>query len=329
MRLAVYICANAHYIPLAMLFMESFAERAQISQPFDFYCFSDSEEMVETFCLEPAYNWVKFRRGYVTDLPNFTAWPDAFYYGMGMKIYALHELRPHYDRILYLDVDMMINRPLDDLVNADLQGKALGAVPDFQFSRHGMIEIREKHLAEILTYRDKLMGQGEAYINSGMFLVDCAQPVALPDYDEFAVEWQPSLIDQDYLNFAYRDNMAILPDTFNFMVDQAFMNRLTYQARIGGSIAMSEAHIQHFHGQAKPWKQAGSYGYEQLLDGMNTARFFEVYDRLRPLFEDVPDYGWLTENIAINRPRLEQSDALAARFAERLRAKASPGRPVR
>jgi lipopolysaccharide biosynthesis glycosyltransferase len=192
-----------------------------------------------------------------------------------------------------------------------------------------MIEIREKHLAEILTYRDKLMGQGEAYINSGMFLVDCAQPVALPDYDEFAVEWQPSLIDQDYLNFAYRDNMAILPDTFNFMVDQAFMNRLTYQARIGGSIAMSEAHIQHFHGQAKPWKQAGSYGYEQLLDGMNTARFFEVYDRLRPLFEDVPDYGWLTENIAINRPRLEQSDALAARFAERLRAKASPGRPVR
>lgn len=314
MRLAIYVCANSHYVPLMLMFLESFAERANIERPFDFYCYVSDENIAEAFSDRNEFSWVKFRKGRVSSLPNYTDWSDSFFYGMSMKIFALSDLLRDYDRVVYFDLDMMVNRDLNELVNIDLQGKAMGAVTDFQFARRGSFEITDKAVADVLAYRDKLIGDFLGYINSGMFVIDSKLAPHLPDYDEFADRNRPSLADQDYLNHVFAGNVCILPDTFNYMVDQLFTKSMSFEQRIRDCSEMGEAHVQHFHGAAKPWKELGSYCYNEILTQANMTRFLEVYDRFRPIFDSVPEYAWLTSGVEQNRELATRTDAIAERF---------------
>ena len=45
--------------------------------------------------------------------------------------FLLPELLPDVDRIAYIDVDVVVNRPLDTLYDTPLEGLALAAVPDY------------------------------------------------------------------------------------------------------------------------------------------------------------------------------------------------------
>ncbi len=314
MRLAIYVCANAHYVPLMLMFLDSFAERANIRRPFDFYCYTDDDAVISAFSVRNEFEWVKFRKGRVSSLPNYTDWSDSFFYGMGMKIFALSELLANYDRVVYFDLDMMVNRDLNELVDIDLHGKAMGAVTDFQFSRRGTTEVASPVVADVLAYRDQLMGDAINYINSGMFVIDSRLAPPLPDYDRFADENRPSLVDQDYLNYVFAGHICVLPDTFNYMVDQVFINELPMERRILDCVAMGDAHVQHFHGAAKPWISRDSSCYNEILTQANTARFLEVFDRFKTAFEKEPEYAWLTDGVAQNRALAARTDAIAKRF---------------
>lgn len=303
-KTAVYICTNAKFTHLGLMFHESFKRYSNITDEVDFIWYQD-EESLGTIEIDN----IDCRLGKTTQLDNYTEWDDDFFYGMSIKVFALQELYQVYDRVIYFDVDVIINSDLTGLLNIDLQGKSVGAVPDICFQRWD--RIAADHVGSVLKHRDKLIGDYLDYVNTGMFVVDCTKNKQFPDYDELATEWQYCLVDQDYMNLAFIGDILMLPETYNYMVDLAFIDLFKPRRIIEQNGMQSISAVQHFHGSAKPWVLQGSDRDLRVLSAMSTNRFLEIYDYFKPLFHRVPELSWWYEAIERNRPLLERSDYLA------------------
>lgn len=311
---AVYVCINKKFIPLFKLFYESFRERAAIKQPYDFYCFTDCPETKTVLESDPRYKDVLFVQSESTSLPNYTNWSDDFFYGMSIKIFALHRLYKHYDRLLYIDVDTMVNRELNSLFELDMGDMACAGVRDFPYHRWGD-HVDAKHVQHDVDDRVKMLGSGHKdYINSGVFVINCRNVKHMIGYDEFADSFKPKYVDQDYLNYVFKGQIMIMDEKYNYMVDITFMNQKTTEARIIEHLRMSKAHIQHFHGCAKPWKEPGSYGYKEITTQANTTRFYSVYDRLKDELVRSREYEWLWSNVEKNRQAFQRMARIAEDF---------------
>ena len=144
-------------------------------------------------------------------LPNeFASFPALRFSPAALLRLKLDEILPaDYFRVLYLDCDILAQAPVADIFAADLKGKALGAVEDYQ-SLPGPLSLFSSHTQEIGLARNA------RYFNSGVLLFDwmqtrengylrrCVERVLrsqqqgqslnLPDQDilnlEFAGEWQ-------------------------------------------------------------------------------------------------------------------------------------------
>jgi lipopolysaccharide biosynthesis glycosyltransferase len=295
------------------LFYESFRERAAIKQPYDFYCFTDCQQTMDELSNDPRYKSVTFLEAQTTHVPNYTKWDDDFYFGMSIKMFALKQLHLHYDRVLYMDVDIMVNREIDSLVNLDMQGKSCAGVRDFPYHRWTG-PVSDDHVKHDVDDRVKLISTPRDYINSGVFLIDCTNIKYLMDYDDFSRSFKPRYVDQDYLNYMFDNDILIMDEKYNYMVDITFMAQKTYESRIIENLRMSKAHLQHFHGCAKPWKEPGSYGYKEVTAQANTTRFYHVFDRLKDELSRSSEYRWLWENVEKNRQAFTRMARMAEEF---------------
>lgn len=315
MKIAIYVCVNKKFIPLLMLFLDSFKMNANIKVDYDFYCFVDNMNIV-TPDLVKRYHWVRFEQTTTTQLSNYTEWHNLFFYGMSMKIFALEKLYDSYDRIIYFDVDIIINGDLNSLITYDLVGNSIAAVPDFQKHRRNSDMISDNHITHVIEYRKKIIDNTDQYFNSGMYIIDNPLSILNTPYDDFAKEFRPTLVDQDYLNYVYKNDVLILPDCWNYMCDNAYTSFMSYQERINDSIAMGNAMVQHFHGGSKPWKAPNTSWYFELLTQMNTNMFFVIYDGLLDHFLSKSEFKWLVDSIAVNRPLLQKTDELANKYSQ-------------
>lgn len=109
------------------------------------------------------------------------------------------------DRIIYLDCDIIVNQPIIELFEIDLQGKCIGGVID------GDNTVRLKALNI----------KGEIYINSGVLVIDTKRWVELDAGKriiEYINNYPDKLVypDQDAINCVLCDELAIIPLQYNF-----------------------------------------------------------------------------------------------------------------
>ena len=143
----------------------------------------------------------------------------------------LPELLPELDNILYLDVDILIRGPLDDLINWKLSNP-IGAVP------------------ELSTNGFKLFGTNSiSYFNAGVLRI------SLDKFREMSLTFKAlELIkkphsyefqDQDIFNLIFRGSFDHIPSTFNVFHD--------YTVRQYTIDVFRDPIIVHFNGPNKPW----------------------------------------------------------------------------
>lgn len=111
------------------------------------------------------------------------------------------------DRMIYLDCDLLMAKPVTELLTMDLQGKCLAGVAD----------AAAKERKEALH-----IPQEYTYINSGVLVIDTAKWAAL-DASSRIVEYINSFPeaflypDQDAINYILHDEVLILPPQYNMM----------------------------------------------------------------------------------------------------------------
>lgn len=183
----------------------------------------------------------------------------------------LGELLPETaERVLYLDCDTVVLRPLARLFGAELSGAVLGAVQEPTI------------YPEVKAYLG--MRRGDPYFNAGVLLIDLVQwrreklLRQLQDYYS-AIAEQSLFNDQDALNGCLTGRIRSLAPKWNFFTNYRYFRYGTlcrmqpsYESNSPDSFASAKRKpaVVHFAGDERPWK-AGAlnyYGraYEQYLE---------------------------------------------------------------
>lgn len=174
---------------------------------------------------------------------------DRYPLEMYDRIFAAHYLPPHLERVLYLDPDLVVNGPLDDLWALDLEDNWFGAA---------------SHVAKGLEWVNAVRLQSETpgpYINSGVLLMNLPllrREQQLQRVLDYVQEHRRTLFlpDQDVISALYGDKILRLnPYRYN-MTERLFAAAsLSPRGPLELSWVRENSRIIHYCGRNKPWKE--------------------------------------------------------------------------
>ena len=158
----------------------------------------------------------------------------------------LPQLLSDLGRVLYLDADTIVERPLSELWETDLQGNALGAIvnPVYPFMNKSFLQ--------------RLGLSESSYFNSGVLLMDLeywrSHDISNKVFDVAVAQGRQEWPDQNALNVALADKTLLLAPKWN--AQNTYFD-LNVGQLIGDVACLNEARmtpaIIHFIGPYKPW----------------------------------------------------------------------------
>lgn len=190
------------------------------------------------------------------------------------------DLKPDLGKIIYLDCDTIVMGDIADLYDQDLNGFAIGAVPD--------PNVFENPIKKQNQYTAALLSQEHLYFNSGVMIIDCdvwRQKDMLPKLIEAERLTAATRYfnDQDVLNKAFDNNYQPLDVRFNVK-----SNLITH-------CPQDKIVVRHYTGHLKPWLKIG---FLQVH-----AHDFWFYCQMTAFFAEVLVNG-LTELVQIKETKL-------------------------
>ena len=195
----------------------------------------------------------------------------------------LPDLLPAVDRILYLDVDLLIRRSLEPLYTIDLHGHPVAAVSDVRPADHA---------ARLGV--DAALG----YLNAGVLVMDlpAIRRERMTDRalaylrDNRASPKRCLLADQDGINVALEGRWLRLPDTWNFFLSHCAEHPRNLAPHLLQQLLDGPA-IVHYCGHKKPWMRLYALPFQQeylsqaARDGIHFPRGWGVRDAFERISE--------------------------------------------
>ena len=170
-----------------------------------------------------------------------------------------------YRRLLKMDVDILIERPLDELFSLDMRGRPLAAIQNAGPLRSTKQDaVGPKHLGQFEVW--------DPYFNSGIVLIDRDRWIDFDftaDIAQFSANHgkQVRFVDQDFVNVRFYGDWLSLSPRWNC---QRGMLDVGLRDPVG-------PHVLHFTGPEKPWHTAMALLAPQLassFDAMAVAAGF-------------------------------------------------------
>lgn len=154
------------------------------------------------------------------------------------------EILTDFDKVLYLDGDIVVRKPIRELYETELGDKYLAAA----------LNIPGPELKEYLNNCLEL--DETKYFNSGVLLINCnafRKNNVRKQFIEFVQENKSlKMPDQDALNSICRGNIVWLDNCWNAIVNAMDENILPEYAALA-SKSVEDSGIIHFAGERKPW----------------------------------------------------------------------------
>ncbi|MDO4438541.1 MAG: glycosyltransferase family 8 protein [Eubacteriales bacterium] len=180
------------------------------------------------------------------------------------RLFAVRLLPSDIGRILYLDCDTLVLSELSGLWETELSGKvaAMAAEPTIY------PEVKERLGLKV----------SDPYFNAGMILIDTelwAKEKILENAMDFYKENNGSLpfSDQDLINFALKDRIKIVSQTYNFITNYYYQSfryltkNVSWYAncmtKSEWKLAYKAPKIVHFAGDERPWIKGSFNPYKK------------------------------------------------------------------
>ena len=208
------------------------------------------------------------------DEKNIKHWSIVTYY----RLYAEDLLPKDVEMVLYLDCDIIVNRPIGELFDMDWEGYAVGVVPDM--------------CTEWQEYYDRLgYDRNKGYFNAGVLFMnldywrthDIGQKCIVylaSNYDRIFNN------DQDVLNVITQDCKRILPVSYNYQMQLRmpyFFN--TFNECMKKDVLKTKSpHIIHYAAELKPWMT--KYYFHPFNDEWHRYKKLSPWKRLRDKLPD-------------------------------------------
>ena len=193
-------------------------------------------------------------------LPTLDKWPIQVYFRLLLPEYLPSEV----DRIIYLDSDMVINMPLNDLYNIDFEENDIISCYDLNLTAVDLdVFLYNRNEALAPLFKEK------RYINSGMLLLNINQirnNYSLESYLVAAKELNFKILapDQDLINYVHSGKIKLVdPRKYNYPGYYAYLEGVT-------SDTADRIPIMHFVCE-KPWQGGNHAHFETELIWWNYA----------------------------------------------------------
>ncbi len=154
-----------------------------------------------------------------------------------------------YNRILYLDIDMIVCSDVGELFDLDLKNKAIGASTDTPLVKGYADDDTLNFAGHNIKFREYFdntlkLTKPDNYFQAGTLLIDVPKTIEkLPLYKALnLIEKQFILADQDILNYVFNDDMLLIDKSWNAIAKQSKRSYKDYK-------------IMHFAGPTKPWRK--------------------------------------------------------------------------
>ncbi len=224
---------------------------------------------------------------YIDELPIHSHFSIETYFRL-----ALPEVLKSYDKVLYLDGDMIVNADLADLYSEDIEGYLLGACHDADTAGlyNGAMRGKKKYMDEVLKIKDPY-----GYFQCGVLLLNLAEfrkTYKVSDMFAFAGSNRWELVDQDVMNYLAQGKVKYLDMAWNSMFDwkglriSKFISHAPKRLYDEYMAAHNAPKIIHYAGPDKPWSEPASdlteffwenarqtVYYEELLYRMNSHEY--------------------------------------------------------
>ncbi len=263
---AIVTCCTPNWLPWAACTLKSCADQGGAKLA-DFYVVAMGLSAKDRADFQTFLSIHKFRATIIDGaLPQhlIDKSPKRFSAAAFLRLTLDKMLDPAYRRVLYLDSDVLALAPLRQVLEFDLQGKALGAVEDYQ-SFPTRFDGHAKHPAAIG------LPAAAPYFNSGVLLFDWPKILKQKKLPE-CVERIQSLSspskklefpDQDVMNLVFAGQWQHMPTRFNLI-------------SIVSDYFPETPVIRHFTRDHKPWHKVRGIGY---------AHYYQQY---RAMLEGTP-----------------------------------------
>ena len=168
-------------------------------------------------------------------------------------------LFPQYDKIIYIDCDLVVLGDISELYNIDIGNNILAAAPE-QFVRN---------TEEFRTYAEKALGVSpDGYVNAGVLVMNLHEFRKNSIEDKFVnliTEYDFDLLDPDqaYLNYLCEDKIYNLPNGWN---------KEPMPLSLDGKL-----NIVHYALYKKPWQ------YDDVMYG----EYFWNYAKKSPFYDKI------------------------------------------
>lgn len=191
-----------------------------------------------------------------------------------------------YEKIIYLDCDIVVHHDLAELFNQNLSGKALAAALDTEMQREAFIG-DDDYTHQILN-----MKHPEKYLQAGVLVLDINKLQKMDFTNKCLQRLQeiknPKYLDQCVLNSLFDGDIAILAPNWNvewhipyFVKD--LDRQLGEEDYVTYIQSRQSPYILHYCGAVKPW----------LKNNLEFADIWWAYARQTPFYEDFMISLWL------------------------------------
>ena len=170
-------------------------------------------------------------------------------------------IKPQINKVVYLDVDIIVNSDIKELYEVDIENYPIAAVVD-----------QGQSIQQIVDVKKDLSIKGE-YFNAGVLLINCEnwrrndiQTKLLKIEKKYRDKIKTA--DQDILNCCFDNNYKIIDKKYNVMFENDIIK------------------IRHFTSIIKPW-QADFYFYGAKPKKIQSTDLFWKYAQMTPFYDEI------------------------------------------
>lgn len=210
-------------------------------------------------------------RKYLSPRDNYTYIPVETYYR-----FFIPEIFPQYDKVLYLDADMLVLDDLGGIIAEDVSDVYVGAVRDC-FMANNILRGRRPETQPgwtFHTYLERRLGmRADRYFNTGLLLLNLQamrrDNITEKLWDFVNAESPLEFQDQDALNAVLGSRVKLLEDKWNvFGPMLALAKRSAPEKQRRLLAAYEHPAVFHFVGRDKPWlfRKNGDFNFPFITE---------------------------------------------------------------
>lgn len=180
-------------------------------------------------------------------LPYNHLWSTEMYY----RLMLPELLGESIDRILYLDIDMIVNKDITEFYSTDFDDCLLIAARDMEFDTILAMDEPDSRLRN--AFFKELVENGMTYFCSGVLLMNLSRLRERYSFEKYieifhSIADKVILPDQDLLNYVHNGQVKYVDECqYGLFAQTAHKMGMTYDD------VSRNVSILHFTGQAKPW----------------------------------------------------------------------------